>query len=199
MERDHQFWLRLIVTRIEGLLAPRPEDLLTLGPADSFSHRMYPAWKEATDLDDARLRTALSEAAAGIEEPPEPGLVQYLRTVHDHTPVRVGLLTPGPEEWGRGLLERLDLESQVDYLFTFDNYQHADRDVQLQFLMNRFVAGRQRTLFIGADPSDQRVARRQDARFCSPLPAPEDPPDASRWGWDLVDLKEYLEAIQPEE
>lgn len=197
MERDHDFWLRLVVARVEGLLLPFPEELFE-GAQDGFSDAMFPDWARSVDRDQAELRGELTERAE-TDKPPEEDLVEFLRQLSNHTPVRIGLLTPGPNEWGELALGFHDMEDEVDYLFTYDNYVHADRDIQLQFLMNRFVAGRQRTLLIGSSPVDQQVAHRQEARFRSPLTPADDVPEPEEWGQELWELKEYVDSIKPEE
>jgi len=192
-----------VVVKIEGVLIPPPAAWtrrLAGGPSDSFeAHELFPRWAEALRIEPDRLRerlVALAETSGWTLEQP---LRDFLESIYRHSPLRVAYLTGGPREWARTLTEQLELADLGDLIYHYDRYPYGSRRTLLQFLMNRFIAGRARTLLIGDHPADERLADREGTRFRSPLPPPDGTRRRGRWGRDYRDLREELRRLEPDD
>ncbi len=199
---DPEFELRLLVVKIEGLLVPPPEawaDSLVDAPGDPFeAHELFPGWARSLGLPPATLRKRLASLAGEADWELAEGLRGFLDSVYGHSPLRVAYLTGGPREWARGLAERLELKQRGDLIYHYDRYPHGTRRTLLKFLMNRFIAGRARTMLLGDHPADERLAHREGARFRSPRRAPEDARNPDHWDRDYDRLAGELERLRTE-
>lgn len=189
-----------MVVKIEGLLVPPPAGWMASlagDPDGAFEgHELFPRWAGALGVSRPELRERLVELAADadweLEDPPR----EFLDTVYHHTPLRVAYLTTGPREWARGLADQLGLRERGDLVYHYDRYPYGTRRTLLQFLMNRFIAGRARTMLLGDHPADERLARREGARFRSPLPPPDGADEPEHWNRNYPRLLEELDHLR---
>lgn len=201
---DSRYVLRLVVVKVEGVLVESFQetviDRLTSASGDGFdTDSLFPDWYAQLGVSEETLRDTLEQLAGSAELQLDENIIQFLDDLHNHTPLRVALLSSGPSEWVKTLAEHRNLDAVSDLIYSYDRYPHGTRRTLLQFLMNRFIAGKGRTLFLGNSMMDQRVADREDARFRSL----ESPPDTSespeRWNWSLEELRDYVREIQAED
>lgn len=196
--------LRLVVVKVEGILVPPveswdreslPENQSTR--LDLSSQKIFSEWTPDRDEPPQWVREWMAEQAGEfrLDEP----LRQFLNWIKNHTPVRVGLLSVGPREWIQALESELNLEPLRDLTFHYDDYPHGDRRTLLQFLMNRFIAGKGRTLLLGNHPEDEGLALSEKARFRSLVDPPSDTTvqNLDSWGADLDEMREFIRQIQP--
>lgn len=160
------------------------------------AHELFPRWAEALGVPRPVLRERLAVLAADADWELEDPLREFLDTVYHHSPLRLAYLTGGPREWARGLAERLGLTERGDLVYHYDRYPYGTRRTLFQFLMNRFIAGRARTMLLGDHPADERLTRREGARFRSPLPPPDDADHPEHWNREYPRLLEELEHLQ---
>jgi len=198
---DSRYVLRLIVVKVEGVLVPSPRDWN--GPdTPEFSFDpdgLFPEWADEHGADLDTLRTELAQFARRSAPPVRDDLRSFLDRVRNHTPVRVGFLSGGPREWIETLEASRDLEDLRDLSFCFDDYPHGSRRTLLQFLMNRFIAGKGRTLLLGNTTGDETLAHTEKTRFRSLADPPSDCRSAQNWGRDLTELESFVDEHQPTE
>jgi hypothetical protein len=198
---DSRYVLRLIVVKVEGVLVPSPEAWNGSDtPTFSFDpDGLFPEWADEHGTDPDALRTELEQFARRSAPPVSDDLRSFLDRVRNHTPVRVGFLSGGPREWIEALETSRDLEDLRDLTFCYDDYPHGSRRTLLQFLMNRFIAGKGRTLLLGNTPADETLARTEKTRFRSLTEPSSDCRSLQNWGWDLADLQSFVDEHQPNE
>lgn len=198
---DTRYVLRLIVVKVEGVLVPSPREW-DWGPLEDpggfTPDGLFPDWSEDVGLSPDGLRNRLGRLAR--ESPPAvpPELRSFLDGVRNHTPLRVGFLSGGPTEWVEGLEEELDLDGLRDLTFCYDDYPHGTRRTLLQFLMNRFIAGKGRTLLLGDTMEDERLAVREETRFRSLEPPPDASSSPEHWDRSLEELESFVEEVGAE-
>lgn len=191
------------MVKVEGVLIDPPAEW-PLDGVDSGSlanldvDELFPGWCRQLDLAEDELRNRLTRLAEGGSLTVDPDLRELIDSTRNHSPIRVAFLSSGPEEWVRTLEETLDLTDLRDLSFCYDNYRHGNRRTLLQFLMNRFIAGKGRTLLLGRTLADERLARREKTRFRSLEPAPGDARTPDHWGWSTDELETFMKTKQPE-
>lgn len=200
---DRRYVLRLLVVKIEGVLVDPPtewslndvppERLKTLNPDE-----LFPDWCDQLEVSDTGLRRTLVDYAESGSLRIEPELRSLLDSTRNHSPVRVAFLSSGPEEWVRALEKTYHLEELRDLSFCYDNYRHGSRRTLLQFLMNRFIAGKGRTLLLGRTPADELLANKEKTRFRSLEPPPNEALEPDNWNWTPERLRSFMEEKQPE-
>jgi len=200
---NSEFVLRLLVVKVEGVLVPPPEQWLPgnenrSSAAPLTGDELFPQWVRQSSLGDVELRQALTELAESETFQLDPDLERIVRYAHDHSPIRVALLSSGPDEWLKTLVEKLGIRDAVDLPYSYDRYAHGNRDILLKFLMNRFIAGRERTLFLGNTPGDERMARSENTRFRSLTAPPDGAKEAELWDWTADELIDYMRKKQPQ-
>lgn len=201
---DNRYVLRLLVVKMEGvLIEPFPGLSLSGVDGETLSEldvdTLFPNWCDQLNQNEGDLRNSLAAQARSGKLSVDDDLRTLLNGTRNHSPVRVAFLSSGPKEWVQALEEQLDLQPLRDLTFCYDNYQHGTRRTLLQFLMNRFIAGKGRTLLLGNTLNDEELARREKTRFRSFEPAPDGARSPSNWGWSPSDLQSFLEEKQPQE
>jgi hypothetical protein len=199
-----QFVLRLLVVKVEGVLVPPLQEWVNqLAPVDTedfdlTGDELFPDWVQALNVGEETLRSSLVELAESDRFEVDDDLKNVIEYAHDHSPVRVALLSSGPEEWLKALSNSLSLADHVDLHYSYDRYTSGTRRTLLQFLMNRFIAGRERTLLLGNTVADERLAEREETRFRSFRPPPSEARQSGNWDWDADRLLEFIREKQPE-
>lgn len=203
--RRSKFVLRLIVVKMEGVLFPPPEEW---GPPFSevvdsispeLSHTVFSDWPSITGTSESTLREALGEHASQGNLVVDSEIMDLIDYACNHSPIRVALLSVGPSEWIGPLIDRFSLDRVSDLLYCADHYPPGDRRVLIQFLMNRFIAGRERTLFLGNDPADEMLADRENTRFRSLEPVPDQALNPDDWGNTPEQLLNFIKEKQPKD
>lgn len=198
---DARYVLRLLVVKVEGVLLPPPHEWdWASEPVEDFSpDGLFPDWAKDADVPPEEFRGRLRRLAR--ENPPRvsPELRSFLDGVRNHTPMRVGLLSGGPSEWVDTLEDELDLGSLNDRTFCYDDYPHGTRRTLLQFLMNRFIAGKGRTLLLGNTGADERLAALEETRFRSLEPAPDTAKRPEHWDCSLEAIESFVEDVKAED
>ncbi|MFB6344381.1 MAG: hypothetical protein ABEK50_01210 [bacterium] len=198
---SNRFVLRLLVIKVEGVLVPPPTewnlpDTDEANPIDP--DELFPDWINRTGLTEDNLRSALVELARSGKFTVDSRLRSLIDHVRNHTPVRTAFLSSGPRDWIEALETQYELENLRDLSFCYDNYTHGSRRTLLQFLMNRFIAGKGRTMLLGRTLADETLARQEKTRFRSLQPPPENARNPDNWGWSLEQLRTFIKEKQPE-
>jgi len=200
MDRS-QFVIRLLIVKLENVLLPSAQEQLEEAFANSkdvsYGDVLFDVWSREYAGSGTRLRSRLPEWIRNGRFQISRRVREVMKYAHDHSPIRVALLSSGPEEWIDTVVNHYELEGIIDLPYCYDSYPHGTRRTLLQFLMNRFIAGRERTLFLGESIEDERLSDRENTRFRS-LNAP--PPDARNpvdWDWTAENLKSFLKEKQP--
>lgn len=199
---DSRYVLRLLVVKVEGVLLPAPEEWdwgSQEQPGEFSPDALFPNWAEEAGVRSEDLRVRLRRLARKNPPPVSPELRSFLNGVRNHTPMRVGFLSGGPSEWVDTLEDELDLGDLNDLTFCYDDYPHGTRRTLLQFLMNRFIAGKGRTLLLGDTLEDERLAALEETRFRSLEPAPDATEQPEQWGCSLEGLESFVEDVKAED
>lgn len=201
---DSRYVLRLFVVKVEGVLIPSPDKWTKSTDKDisfgKLNHdNLFPDWSEKLDIPEDSLRNKLEDVASEGSISVNEKFVNFLNTVRNHTPTRVALLSSGPAEWIDRLVQSNSLEDVHDLSFCYDNYRHGTRKTLLQFLMNRFIAGKGRTLFLGESLRDERISSKEGTRFRSLEPPPENAIHPEAWNWSIQELKNFVNKVKAED
>lgn len=199
---DSRYILRLVVIKVEGVLVPPPNEWGNPTETTDFNFNpdtLFPQWAEELDRDTDRLRRDLKTLAR--QSPPEVSneLRSFLDYVCNHTPIRVGFLSGGPREWIQTLESTRNLDNLRDLTFCYDNYPHGSRRTLLQFLMNRFIAGKGRTLLLGNTLDDESIAKTEKTRFRALTDPPPDCENPNDWSRSIEEIRSFVEEHQPTE
>lgn len=202
-EGETFYVLRLLIVKLEGVLLPPPTqwnevtDSINLTPFNP--DQLFPDWCSSTNLAEQELRNRLESLAKKGDLPLDENIRSLLDEVHNHTPMRVALLSGGPSEWTETLIDSYELSDRIDLSFCYDNYKHGTRRTLLQFLMNRFIAGKGRTLLLGNTQDDERIAKKEETRFRSLQEPPPDAQNPENWDWTLSELTNFIDKVKAED
>lgn len=202
-----KFVLRLIVVKLEGVLfsapdqwpAPFRENVKFTENIEAIENTVFSEWPSILRTDEKTLRRVLEKHARTAELSMDTRLRGLLDYAQNHSPVRVAILSTGPAEWIDRLRERFSLRDISELIYGADQYPPGNRQMLLQFLMNRFIAGRERTMLIGNHSEDEHLAHRENTRFRSLEPPPEDALNPDCWNYTDDQLMEFIREKQPED
>lgn len=196
MENSTEYVLRLLIVKLEDVLLDLPnawESTLCRDTKDSVDvDTLFPAWADTLCMDESSLRNRLEDYALEDQLEIRQPIYDLLNTVRNHTPMRAAVLSTGPKEWVDTLKKRFDLEAVTDLCYHYDRYRHGDRDTLLMFLMNRFIAGKGRTLFLGSTLADERMSEREETRFKSLRSPPEKAENPENWNYTMDKLESFI-------
>lgn len=164
-----------------------------------IANTVFSEWPSILGTDEENLRRVLEEHARTAELSMDPRLRKLLDYAQNHSPVRVAILSTGPAEWINRLSERFSLQDISELIYGADHYPPGNRQMLLQFLMNRFIAGRERTMLIGNRLEDESLARRENTRFRSLENPPDNALNSDCWNHTGDQLMEFIREKQPEE
>ncbi|MFB6356698.1 MAG: hypothetical protein ABEJ65_09315 [bacterium] len=198
---EMRFVLRLLVVKVEQVLVTNFDELLRdrfEGDVQVDANTVFKKWHQQNSMDEHQLRDELSKVGGSQQLNIDKSLVELMDWACNHTPVRVAIMSSGSREWVRSIVNTHELDSCIDLAYHYDRYPHGERRTLLQFLMNRFIAGKGRTMFIGTSLEDERLAQQEETRFRSLSERPTNNDDSGCWDYTVDELKEEIDRLKPE-